>query len=186
MSVSKISWAIALLFVAVVPITIYHFLFKEPARIGFVKTGVLIQKYKGMETANKQFEEEVKIVTANIDTLRTRFEKIKAVQDNSNPALKSDLTYRASVAEREYRSYSDAATKQIQQRQNQLSAEVLGKINSYIQEYGKKNNYKMILGTTNDGSILYGLDQDDLTEKVLADLNASYSGGTNSDKKENE
>ena len=48
------------------------------------------------------------------------------------------------------------------------------KINSYIADYGKKHYYKMILGATMDGNILYADEQDDLTQNILKDLNDIY------------
>ncbi|RYF87208.1 MAG: OmpH family outer membrane protein, partial [Chitinophagaceae bacterium] len=61
-----------------------------------------------------------------------------------------------------------------QQRQQQLTSDVLAKINSYIQEYGKDKGFKIIFGTTTEGNILYGLDEDDLTETILTNLNSQY------------
>ncbi len=48
---------------------------------------------------------------------------------------------------------------------------------------GKENNYNIIFGATDQGSILYGKEQKDLTDIVLKELNEDYT--TKIGKKEN-
>jgi outer membrane protein len=154
-------------------ITIYHYISKQ--KIGYVKNGTLIQKYQGMIDANNQFAVEVNIARNNSDTLRSRFESLKRKESSVKPAAKGEWGYQLGLAEREYLQYSEAVDKQLQQRQQQLTKEVLDKINSYIHTYGEEHGYRFILGTTNEGSILYGLEQDDLTDQILSDLNKIYA-----------
>ncbi|MFL5730509.1 MAG: OmpH family outer membrane protein, partial [Cytophagaceae bacterium] len=87
---------------------------------------------------------------------------------------RAEWGYQVGLAEKEYLQYNQTAQEQLQQRQRQLSGQVLTTVNTFIQDYGKNHGYKIILGTTNDGSILYGLDQDDLTSVILEELNKNY------------
>ena len=151
-------------------VTGYHFLVKQP--IGYVKTGIVLQKYEAMIEANKQYAMEVSVVKGNIDTLRNRYERLKAEAKYS--AQKADWGYRLGIAEKEYLQYNESAQQQLQQRQQQLTTNVLNTVNTFIQEYGKQHQYKIIFGTTTDGSILYGIEKDDLTEIVLSELNKNY------------
>lgn len=160
------------LFITASGIFIYHIITRQ--KTAYVKIGVVLQKYQGMLDANKQFASELSVVQGNVDTLRSRYENLKSQERSISPSGKAEWGYRVGVAEKEYMQYSDAADKQLQQRQQQLTADVLNTVNTYIQEYGKDKNFKMIFGTTTDGSILYGEEQDDLTETILQELNARY------------
>ena len=91
---------------------------------------------------------------------------------------KADWGYKLGVAKNDFDKYNAQANQQMETRKQELTQGVLLKINTFIQEFGKKNNYKMIFGTTNEGSVLYGKDADDMTETVLKSLNEEYEKGS--------
>lgn len=140
----------------------------SPAKIGYVKTGVLIQKSNSMIEANKQYEKDIERIRINVDTLKNRFVKSKERYFIDKNETNLEL---AKTAEEDFMKYQGQAEEDLQKRQADLTKSVLDKINSLIQEYGKKHGYKLILGTTEDGSILFGQDGDDLTEELVKDVN---------------
>ena len=71
-------------------------------KIGYVRTGEIISKYKGLINANKIFSQEVGTVQANIDTLRKRFERLKLQAENKKD---QKLWYQVGVSEKEYQNY---------------------------------------------------------------------------------
>lgn len=176
-----ISVLISLLF-SITAVVVYHHYFKE--RVVFIRSGAILQQYKGMEQANKQFENEVQQVQTNLDTLKNRYQRLLAEEKNIPAAQKADWGYRLGVAKNDFDKYNTQANEQMEARKQELTKGVLLKINTFIQELGKKNNYKMIMGTTNEGSILYGRDADDLTESVLKSLNDEYVGANPEQKKD--
>lgn len=141
-------------------------------KLGYVKTGEVLQKYEAMAQANSQYASELSLVQANLDTLRQRYERLQ-VQARS-ASRNAQLSYQLGAAEKDFTQYSQTAQQQMQQRQQQLTTEVLNQVNTFIQDYGKQQGYKIILGTTSEGSILYGLEEDDLTEIVIRELNTKY------------
>lgn len=147
-----------------------YYNYKEP-KIAFVKSGILIQEYGGMRDANKKFEQEMQVVQANMDTLRNRYISLKAKEGDIPANQKADWAYELGRKESELQQYTEQAAGQMEIRKNELTGKILKDVNDFIQEYGKKNNYKIILGTTNDGSILYGNEADDLTDVILELLN---------------
>jgi outer membrane protein len=158
------------LFVSTLLISGYHFVFT--AKIGYVRTGEIIQKYKGMIAANKQFEEEMKVVAGNIDTLRNRYLSLK-----NQPKGKIDSKewgYKIGIAENEYMQYEQSAREQLEKRRQELLNSILDGINNRIKKYGGDHNYTLVLGATKDGSILHGKKNDDRTEEILEILNSEY------------
>ena len=162
--------------VSVLVVAIYHYSFKE--KVVFIRSGAVLQQYKGMEQANKQFEKDMQIVQANYDTLKNRYERLLAEEKNVPVTGKADWGYKLGVAKNDFDKYNAQANQQMEARKQELTQGVLLKINTFIQEFGKNNNYKMIFGTTNEGSVLYGKDADDMTETVLKSLNEEYEKGS--------
>ena len=156
----------------------YHALFRNEVKLAYIRTGVILNDYQGMIKANEQFQKELQAVQANVDTLKRRFEQIKKDKESATtPEETSDLSYQLGIAEYEYNNYSTTAQKEMQERQVALRDEVVNQINSFVKDYGKKNNYNIIFGATDQGSILYGQEQKDLTDLILKELNEIYSKG---------
>lgn len=154
----------------------YHTLIRENVKIAYIKTGTLLNSYKGMSEANEQFNKELQALQANIDTLKRRYELIKEkMETTTSSEEKSDLSYQLGVAEYEYNNYRTTAQQQLEARKQTIQTDVINKINSFIQDYGKENNYTIIFGATEQGSILYGQEQEDLTDLILKKLNKNYS-----------
>lgn len=139
-------------------------------KVAFVRTGVILQSFKGLKNAENQINEELKMVQDNIDTLQIRYENLKSLSQTSGKGNQL-LKYQAETAYNEYLKYKETAYSQMEQRKNELIAEEINKINQIIESYGKKHGYKIILGSTNDGSILYGNVEYDITDQILEVVN---------------
>ena len=160
--------------ITLVAIIVYHTFFHNEVKLAYVRTGIILNEYKGMIDASEQFNKELQTVKANSDTLKRRYEVLKKMESEISPDEKTDWTKQLAIAEYEYNNYRTTAQQQLEERKTILRAEVLQKINSFIQDYGKENNYTIILGATDQGSILYGKEQEDLTETMLKILNEQY------------
>lgn len=172
----------ATLSVAITIAVVWAFQKYNTPKVGYVKSQIIIQDYKEMISASDQFDQELKLVQNNLDTLQARYEALRAREFQITEKEKKEWTYQIQVAQNEFENYNMQVSQQMEARRNELTGKVLQTINDYIQKYGKDNNYKMILGTTNDGSILYGLESDDLTQIILAQMNEAYAlkgGSTN-------
>lgn len=158
--------------IIIVGITILGVKLLTNDRIVYVRTGIVLEKYKGMIETNNKFSKEVEIVRANIDSLKKKYERVKS-QENI-VRNKQEWEYSLKEIESEYESYSRVSDEKIQQRQMEMSDAVLVEINDFIINYGKQHHYKYILGTTNDGSILYGNEEDDITNVIVDAINKKY------------
>jgi outer membrane protein len=164
--------------IAIAVLAAYHLLFKpETAKLGFVRTPVLLQQYKGMEAATQQFKQEMSVAQANADTLRLRYERL-AAKAQTEPG-NTDLGYQVATAEKEFIEYSQRAEAQMAEREQKLSSDATSKINAEVEAYGKANGYKMILGANGSGSLMYGDAGDDLTDIILQRLNQAYDLNNN-------
>ena len=153
-------------------LTGYHNLYS--VKIGYVRTGILLEKYNGMKDANKTFKDEYNLAKTNLDTLKKRYDALKMQEGKLGSKNNATWGYNIGMAERDLTQYNESFQQQMQSRQKELLSNILRKVNSYIESYGEKKHYKLILGTTEDGSILYGNKGDDLTEEIINALNTEY------------
>jgi outer membrane protein len=161
---------------SVAAVTGYHYMSRE--KTGYVRTGYILSEYEGMKSANSSYEKELQRVQNNMDTLRKRFEYWQEMSQNRGG---KDTELRLRDAGNDYQNYSEKAKQQLEQRRMELTSGVIKEINSIVQAYGKKHHYKVILGATDDGSILYGDPEYDITEKILEILNRNFQQEKKSD-----
>jgi outer membrane protein len=75
------------------------------------------------------------------------------------------------------RTYKDSQAE-LQQRDNELTSEILRDLQEVIAEYGAKQNYTLILEASNTGAVLYNSRAIDITDQVIQEYNAKRKSGT--------
>jgi outer membrane protein len=62
----------------------------------------------------------------------------------------------------------------MEEKDLEITQKVLNQINSFVKVYAQKNGYKLIIGTTEDGNLMYADETLDITDDVLSELNIKY------------
>jgi len=70
--------------------------------------------------------------------------------------------------------YITTLEKKAQEEDEKMTKAVINQINASIEEYAKSKGYDYVLGTTNEGNILYGVKSNDITDETLVYLNNQY------------
>ena len=149
-------------------------------KIAFVRSQELVYGYLGMQEAHNKYTEKMQQWQANKQTLESEYQTVLTKYQEEAPKLSED-----EKAQREnYLKKLQANIENYRHSINELTKEedanmtqaVLNQINSFIEDYGKRHGYDIILGTTLSGNILYGDQALDITEHVLDALNRAYAG----------
>lgn len=172
--------AIRLLTAAVLVIVGYllfrDFYSKEP--VVYVDSQKLVNGYKGMQDARKEYEQQTFGLRANLDTLRLELEGVIA-RYNSNATQASvkekKLTEELIQVKRaQYIEYQRVVEEKIKSFDQELSSKVLRKVNDFINHYGDQNGYDIIIAATQYGNVVYGNKKYDVTDDILKGLNDEY------------
>jgi outer membrane protein len=149
-------------------------------RVGYVKSGELLEGYKGMQTARTAYEakmarwerEHQEAVAAFQSAVQQYQAKAGGMLDGQRAEQEQKLqAQEQQVAQRQQQLQQQAAEEEAK-----LNEQVLGKVNKLLERYGKANNYDLILVAGN-GSVAYGRPGLDLTKIILDQLNAEYAAG---------
>ncbi|MCT4645001.1 MAG: OmpH family outer membrane protein [Carboxylicivirga sp.] len=147
-------------------------------QIVYVDVNVLMSKYKGMQDAKKEFEKVNKTMQANVDSLIVGFQNdLKEYEKERRKLSKKEIELKQELLrnkQQQIDGYQRATAKKAQDEEMKLTKEVVDEVNSFIENYGKKNNFNIILGATSAGNILYAKKGYDITEEVLEGLNNTY------------
>lgn len=147
----------------------------QSLKVGYVD----LQRALNESEAGRQAREKFK---GQVDRLQGDLKKKKDALD----AMKEQLEKKASVMrdeearnmEKEYqrklrdfeRAYKDSQGE-LQQKDNELTLELLKQLQGIIEQFGKENGYSMILEQSSS-SVLYGAPELDLTDQIIARYNA--------------
>lgn len=59
---------------------------------------------------------------------------------------------------------------------NQYDKQILERMSQYVVEYGKENNYDLILGADGNGTVMYAKEMLDISKQVTEYINNKYKG----------
>lgn len=135
-------------------------------KTAYIISDTLVEEYQGMKDAKIAFQQKQMTWQANIDSLQSQNQK----------ALKTDPK-KAQLYLQNVNKYRTQIQTLSQEEDQKMTQVVLGQINTFTELYGKKHDYDLILGTTSDGSILYGSNRLDITDQLLEALNHYYATG---------
>ena len=159
------------------------------AKFGVINTEKLIKEYKGTLVVESEMKVKSEQSQKNLEKEFQSFQaKVTAYQKNAGKMSAKNRT----KTEQQLGAEQQMLQQKNQQIQYQTQSEgqeaikkIAEKVNVFIKDYGKKNNYKIIFGTVDlNGAVMYNEDSVDLTESILTALNSDYDKDNSSDKKE--
>lgn len=146
----------------------------------YVDVNKLLEGYNRTKVVRADFEEKAKSLNANVDSLISGWQnELKLYEKERSKMSKKELELKQqllSSKQQQINNYQQAVQKQIQEEDKKATQTVINDINDYVKEYGKKHGYKLILGASGGGNIMYADDSTDLTEAILEGLNAEFEG----------
>lgn len=158
----------------------YHYIFSP--KIKYVQTDKLVYGYEGMKEYQQIYQKKVGQLKANVDSLGLDFERsVEAYKGNYaklGDAQRREKEGLLQKQEQNFLRYKESVQAQMGKEDSEMTGKALEQISSFVQAYGKKKGYTLILGTTETGSILYGTPNEDITEELLKELNLYYKGKT--------
>lgn len=159
----------------VVLLTGYHFLFNTNSyTLAYVDSAKLMTEYRGMADVKKTVETLEKAWQATIDTLTQelqndikKYEKERGQMSEREKKISEELLGRK---QQQFMQYKEGSKNKLAEDEQKITNEALTKVNGIITEYGKKNNYTIVFGTSS-GNIVYANEAINITEHVLEVLN---------------
>jgi len=152
------------------------FVFKKDASsTAYVEIGVLYDKFNMTNDLDKEFFTVESQKKNELDSFNVELKKLEN-QFHSE----SDQTKKAAIQE-EYNALmirvqelTSVYNNSNNSLKEQMNSQIYGRINEYVNEYGKKNNYDIILGANGTGNVMYGSMGKNITEDVLKFINKRY------------
>ncbi|WP_308991752.1 OmpH family outer membrane protein [Mariniflexile litorale] len=152
---------------------------QEQAKIGFVDNGTVINDYQEKKDIEAKFQTKEEAFRKKADSVGQEFQlEVQETQlsaQKSSPAKAQELMGGLQKKQQLLQQKMQMEQQQLQQSFQVEIDSVISKVKKHVKEYGKKNGYTYILGTSDAAAtVMYGADDKDLTKTILEALNKEY------------
>lgn len=138
----------------------------EKREIVYIDNIRLFNDFNMTMDLNKINDDKIKKQKKKIDSLYTIY---GIFRDN-------DQTDKLEALETQLRN-EDQEFKNMNKRfSSEISRTVWNRLNTYVNEYGMANDYKIVLGTQGNGNVMFAQKGKDITDKVMHYCNSRYEG----------
>lgn len=151
---------------------------QEQQKIAFVDNGKVINDYQMKIDIEDKFKQKDEVFKLRMDSIG------KAFQAEAQAFQAKEQSLSAKARQEMYQSLTQkqqGLQQQFQYEQQQMQQlfsvemdSVISKVNTFVNDYGKKNGYTYILGKNEAGSVMFGKEENDISEAVTKAINAAY------------
>ncbi|HMC01229.1 MAG TPA: OmpH family outer membrane protein [Flavobacteriaceae bacterium] len=150
----------------------------QQQKIGFVDNAKLINDYQEKMDLEDKLQTKINAFQKRTDSLRQAFQlEINEAELKARKMSQGDLQ----KLSQELQQKEQVLSQRVQFEQQQITQEsqatndsLIKKVKDFVQNYGKANGYTYILGSNEAGSVMFGTEENDLTQTILDALNKSY------------
>lgn len=149
---------------------------QKQAKIGFVDNGTLINDYQKKKDLEAKFQVKEQAFRKKFDSIENAFQvEAQKFQAEANKMAQTTAQQKYEQLSQQRQVIDQQKQTEAQQFQQEFQTEIdtlIVSVKKFVNDYGKKNGYTYILGTSDAAAtVLYGAEEHDLTKTILEDLN---------------
>lgn len=138
---------------------------KNDSEIVFIDTIKVFEGFDMKKDYDKKLENDLVKESQLMDSVNQLLNKATQANDELGILkLKKDYFLAEKILNEKFQKLSQKYTSEVNER-----------LNEYIKEFGKKNEYDFILGSSGQGNIMYVKEGHEVTSEVISFVNENYS-----------
>ncbi|NOR28037.1 MAG: hypothetical protein GQ540_05870 [Lutibacter sp.] len=148
-------------------------------KIAYIDIEALMKDYEATKALEVSLKAKQESMAKELDSISAPFQL--KVQQYYQKAEKMSTQKRAETEsalqqEQQFLQSKQQQASQLLQQENQEKSEILTKkVDSFVANFAKNKGYKLILGTSGQGTVLYGDESLNVTTEILEILNLDFS-----------
>lgn len=152
---------------------------QQQQKIGFVDNGKVINEYQEKLDLELKYKAKDDVFKKRNDSIGKAFQleaqefQLKASKMSQKKAQEKyqELGQKQQLLQQQMQFEQQQLTQAFQ---TEIDSTII-KVKNFVHDYGKQNGYTYILGTSDAAaSVLYGTDENDLSQTIIDALNAKY------------
>lgn len=166
----------ALIFIALIAFSC------QKQKTGYVNTEKIVKDYSEMGAAQDKYTKLNDEMMGDLERKAQAYQiKLDLYQKNVSGMSKSEREQKEEELinlRQELQQEQQTRSRQLQQESQSAIDSIIKKVKDHVKDYGEKNGYDYIYGQNEAGSVLYGKEENDLTDEILKELNDGYKPDT--------
>lgn len=148
-------------------------------KIAYINVEDLMKDYDGTKALEETLKGKQEAMASQLDSLSAPFQ-VK-VQEYYKEAPTMSVQKRTEVEQalqqenQALQSMQQQASQALQQENQTLSEAITKKVDSFVAVYAKSNGLNLVLGTSGNGTVMYGDDNMNVTSAILEALNKDFA-----------
>ncbi|WP_111707030.1 OmpH family outer membrane protein [Lutibacter citreus] len=148
-------------------------------KIAYINVEDLMKDYEGTKALEETLKGKQEVMAKELDSISAPFQQ--KVQEYYQKAEKMSASKRAATEQALQQEQQGLQARQQQasqalQLENQtLSEAITKKVDSFVATYAKANGLGLVLGTSGNGTVMYGDDKLNVTSQILDVLNKDFA-----------
>ncbi|SEP83184.1 periplasmic chaperone for outer membrane proteins Skp [Hyunsoonleella jejuensis] len=152
---------------------------QKPNKIGYVDNSIVINDYQAKKDLEERYKGREQAFNKRRDSMVNAYQlDLKEAQIKAKRMSQANLQKLSQEIQQKEQLLSQRIQQEQQSIQIAFQADIdtlIVEVKDFVKDYGKKNGYTYILGTSDAAaSVLYGTEENDLTQTILDALNAEY------------
>lgn len=152
---------------------------EKPKKMGFVDNGTVINEFQEKKDVEARFQVKQEAFRKRGDSIGQAFQlEVQSTQltaQRSSQKKAQELMGGLQQKQQQLQQQMEFEQQQLAQAFQTEVDSVISKVKTFVKDYGKTNDYTYILGTSDAAAtVMYGADEEDLTQTILDALNAEY------------
>ena len=142
-------------------------------RVAYVKTAIVFNDFKMKKALEAEYKKVENLRKVQLDSMMLILNMIHKEKDFKGKNEFLDYkTQEYKAKQQEFEESNIALTEK-------YNEQIWNQLNQYIKDYGDKNSYDFIYGSSGDGNLMYAADRNDITQDVTNYVNVKYEGLSN-------
>ncbi|WP_298364931.1 OmpH family outer membrane protein [uncultured Lutibacter sp.] len=147
--------------------------------IAYINVEDLMKDYEGTKALEETLKGKQEIMAKELDSISAPFQQ--KVQEYYKNAQKMSAAKRAETEQalqqenQMLQAKQQQASQSLQQENQTLSEAITKKVDSFVADYAKAKGLHLVLGTSGNGTVMYGDDKLNITNEILEVLNKDFS-----------
>lgn len=148
-------------------------------KIAYIDIETLMKDYEATKVLEISLKAKQEVMAKELDSIGAPFQlKVQQYYQNQQKmsAQKRAQTEQELQQEQQFLQSKQQQASQLLQKENQEMSEIITKrVDSFVADFAKVKGYKLILGTSGKGTVLYGDETLNITTEILEILNLDFS-----------
>jgi outer membrane protein len=155
----------------------YHRYFAQ--KTGYIEIKKVFDKFQMKKELEEKYKQTAKAREKIIDSLSFSLQIISrqlTEQSKSKEGVNKELATRFEIKRDEFLKLKNRFGEDNAALSQKYDGQILEQMTQYVIEFGKKNNYDIILGADGNGTLMHAKENYNISDQVIEYINNKYKG----------